>query len=82
MFVTKHTGSQSCVYAGPMSSETPQNRTLHRALKNYGGAPALAKALKVTVEELSPWLTGREGPSVKIYMATLKLIADARPKTR
>jgi transcriptional regulator with XRE-family HTH domain len=65
-----------------MSAETPQARTLHRALKNYGGAAELAKALKVTVAELNPWLTGREGPSVKIYMATLKLIADARPKTR
>lgn len=65
-----------------MSTDTPQARTLHRALKNCGGAAELAKALKVSMEELSPWLTGREGPSVKIYMATLKLIADARPKTR
>ena len=65
-----------------MSTESPQARTLHRALKNYGGAAELAKALKVPVEELNPWLTGREGPSVKIYMATLKLIGDARPKTR
>jgi hypothetical protein len=65
-----------------MSTESPQARTLNRALKNYGGAAELAKALKVTVGELDPWLTGREGPSVKIYMATLKLIADARPKTR
>jgi hypothetical protein len=24
---------------------------------------------------------GAEGPSVKLYMATLKLVADARPKT-
>lgn len=65
-----------------MSTESPQARTLHTALKSYGGAAELAKALKVTVAELDPWLTGREGPSVKIYMATLKLISDARPKTR
>jgi hypothetical protein len=65
-----------------MSTETPQTRTLHRALKNHGGAAELAKALKITVAELDPWLTGREGPSVKVYMATLKLISDARPKTR
>jgi hypothetical protein len=65
-----------------MSTETPHSRTLHRALKNYGGVAGLAKALKVTAESLDPWLTGREPPSVKVYMATLKLISDARPKTR
>ena len=65
-----------------MPSETPQTRTLQRALKSYGGVAELAKALKVPMEELSLWLSGRQGPSVKLYMATLKLLADARPKTR
>jgi hypothetical protein len=65
-----------------MSTETPHSRTLYRALKNCGGAAELAKALDVPVESLSRWLAGHEAPSVKIYMATLKLVAAARIKTR
>jgi hypothetical protein len=65
-----------------MSSETPQTRTLNRALKNYGGVAELAKALNVTAESLGPWLSGQEGPSVQVYMATLKLVAAGRVKTR
>ena len=62
--------------------ETSQNRTLNRALKNCGGAAGLAKALNVSVESLSPWLSGHETPSAEIYIATLKLVAPARAKPR
>jgi hypothetical protein len=65
-----------------MSTESSQSRTLHRALKNCGGAAELAKALNVPVESLSRWLTGHESPSVEIYVATLKLIAPKKIKTR
>ena len=65
-----------------MSTQTSQNLTLHRALKNCGGAAELAKALKVPVESLSRWLSGHEAPSVEIYMATLKLVAGKKIKTR
>jgi hypothetical protein len=65
-----------------MSTETSQSRTLHRALKSCGGATELAKALNVPVESLSRWLTGHETPSVEVYMATLKLIAPRKTKTR
>jgi hypothetical protein len=65
-----------------MSRETSQTRTLHHALKNCGGAAELAKALDVSVESLNPWLTGREAPSVEVYMATLKLVAPGRKKIR
>jgi transcriptional regulator with XRE-family HTH domain len=64
-----------------MPIETSQNRTLNRALKDCGGAEGLAKALRVSVESLSPWLTGRETPSAEIYIATLKL-ASGGPKKR
>ena len=64
-----------------MPVETSQNRTLNRALKGCGGAEGLAKALRVSVESLSPWLSGREAPSAEIYIATLKL-ASAGPKKR
>jgi hypothetical protein len=65
-----------------MSVESSQNRTLNRALKNCGGADGLAKALKVSVDSLTPWLRGHETPSAEIYIATLKLISGGRPKSR
>ena len=65
-----------------MSIQTSQNRTLYRALKNYGGAPGLAKALGVPAESLSRWLSGHESPSVEVYAAILKLLAPRPVKTR
>jgi len=65
-----------------MPIESSQNRTLNRALKNCGGAEGLAKALKVSVESLAPWLSGHETPSAEIYIATLKLIAPPRARSR
>ena len=65
-----------------MSRETSQTRTLYRALKTCGGVPELAKALDVSVESLSGWLTGHEAPSVKVYMSALQLVAPRRIKTR
>ena len=65
-----------------MPTETSQNRTLNRALKNCGGADGLAKALKVPVESLSRWLSGHEAPSADIYIATLKLVSAAPAKRR
>jgi hypothetical protein len=65
-----------------MPIETSQNRTLNRALKYCGGADGLAKALKVPVESLASWISGRESPSAEIYIAALKLVAPGRPKLR
>ena len=65
-----------------MSRETSQSRTLYRALKHCGGAPELAKALNVTVDSLSGWLTGNEAPSAQIYAHTLQIAAGKRTKTR
>jgi hypothetical protein len=65
-----------------MPIETSQNRVLNHALKNCGGADGLAKALKVSVDSLTPWLSGHEAPSAEIYIATLKLVSGARPKSR
>ena len=65
-----------------MPIESSQNRTLNRALKSFGGADGLAKALKVSVESLTPWLSGHQTPSAEIYIATLKLISGGRAKSR
>ena len=65
-----------------MPAETSQTRTLYRALKQCGGAEELAKALKVSVASLGPWLSGHEPPSAELYIATLKLVAPGRAKLR
>jgi hypothetical protein len=65
-----------------MPIESSQNRTLNRALKNCGGADGLAKALRVSVDSLTPWLSGHETPSAELYIATLKLVSAGRPKSR
>jgi hypothetical protein len=65
-----------------MPVESSQNRTLNRALKNCGGADGLAKALRVSVDSLTPWLSGHETPSAELYIATLKLVSAGRPKSR
>ena len=64
-----------------MSGDTPQTRTLYRALENCGSEGALADTLEVSVEVLSRWLAGKEVPPVKIYLLALDLVARrARPK--
>lgn len=65
-----------------MTIGNSQTQTLHRALKSCGGEAGLAKALKVSVESLSPWISGHEAPSAEIYIATLKIVAGGQPKTR
>jgi hypothetical protein len=65
-----------------MTIGNTQTQTLYRALKSCGGEVALAKALKVPVETLAPWLSGHEAPSAEIYIATLKIVSGGRPKTR
>jgi hypothetical protein len=65
-----------------MPVESSQNRTLNSALKNCGGADGLAKALRVSLDSLTPWLSGHATPSAEIYIATLKLVSAGRPKSR
>ena len=58
-----------------MSGDTPQTRTLYRALENCGGKRALAEALGVSVEVLCRWLAGEDVPPVQSYLAALDLVA-------
>ena len=57
-----------------MLGNTPQTRTLIRALERCGGETALAKALGVTIEVLSGWLAGDDVPP-NIYLAALDIVA-------
>jgi hypothetical protein len=62
-----------------MSETTPQARTLHRALATCGGVVPLAKALHVSVDELSRWLDGHVAPPVNVYLSALDLVAGGAP---
>ena len=58
-------------------SNTPQARTLYRAVGILGGVAPLAKALKVPVETLARWLDGNAVPPVGAYLIALDVVAGA-----
>lgn len=61
-----------------MSQSTPQLRVLSLALKACGGEAPLAKALNVSGEDLSIWITGRDALPPNVYLKARKLIAPKR----
>ena len=62
-------------YERTPESNTPQSRTLYRALEVLGGVAPLAKALKVPVETLARWLDGDAVPPVGAYLIALDVVA-------
>jgi DNA-binding transcriptional regulator YdaS (Cro superfamily) len=60
-----------------MSTETPQARTLRRALKVRGSIVALAKALGVSAADLSAWMNGHVALPTAIYIKALDLVASS-----
>jgi DNA-binding transcriptional regulator YiaG len=57
-------------------AETPQSRTLQRALEMVGGEQhELAAALGVNSDELATWLVGNSTPPTNIYIAALEIVA-------
>ena len=62
-------------YERTPESNTPQSRTLYRALEVRGGVAPLAKALKVPVETLARWLDGDAVPPVGAYLIALDVVA-------
>ena len=62
-------------YERTPESNTPQSRTLYRALEILGGVAPLAKALKVPVETLARWLDGSAVPPVGAYLTALDVVA-------
>ena len=62
-------------YKPSPESNTPQSRTLCRALGLLGGVAPLAKALKVPVETLGRWLDGNVVPPAGAYLIALDVVA-------
>jgi hypothetical protein len=65
-----------------MSKDTPQARTLYRAVSVCGGIKALASALGVSVGELSYWLDGHVAPPTEVYIRALDMVAGGRDTGR
>ena len=61
-----------------MSQSTPQLRVLSLALKACGGEAPLAKALNVSGEDLSVWISGRDPMPPNVYLRARKIIAPRR----
>jgi len=74
MYASAQTGHRCRAENWSLLVNTPQTRTLNRALERCGGEIALAKALGVTIEVLSGWFTGDEVPP-KVYLSALDIVA-------
>ena len=61
-----------------MSRNTPQARTLYRAVGLCGGVIALANYLGVPAMDLSNWLNGDVPPPVEVYIKAIDLVAGGR----
>jgi hypothetical protein len=57
--------------------DTPQTRTLHRALDVLGSKSRLAAALRVSLSELDAYLTGEHRLPDDVYMGALDIVAHS-----
>lgn len=60
-----------------METDTPSNRTLHRALAMLGSEQKLATALECSIERLQAWLSGTEAPT-GVFILALAIVAKGR----
>jgi hypothetical protein len=61
-----------------MGSDTPQTRTLRRALEIAGSAEALALRLQCDARRLSGWLAGEEPTPSQVYLKALDIVSGRR----
>jgi hypothetical protein len=62
-----------------LHENTPQMRTLRRAVTACGGLPALAKALDVSLGDLAHWLEGQLATPNAVFIKALDLVAGLGP---
>ena len=58
-----------------MTKQTPQTRTLKRALQIAGSADALAERLECDAAKLGRWLSGDEPTPAGIYLRALDIVS-------
>ena len=57
---------------------TPESRTLRRAADLCGGLPALARALEVSLDDLTAWVAATQKPPLAVYIRALEMVARSR----
>jgi hypothetical protein len=62
-----------------MGSETPQTRTLKRALEIAGSPDLLAKMLACDTASLVSWLSGQVPTPSEMYLRALDVVSGRRP---
>jgi hypothetical protein len=65
-----------------MGEDTPQTRTLRRALAICGSIAGLARSLNTSVDSVAGLLAGTAVPTAKAYIAAIDIVAtnDCKPK--
>ena len=65
-----------------MGEDTPQTRTLRRALAICGSIPDLARSLNISVDSVAGLLEGTAVLTAKTYIAAINIVAtnDCKPK--
>jgi hypothetical protein len=61
-----------------VTGDTPQTRTLHRALAICGSIPRLARALNISRDCTAGLLEGTAVPTAKTYIAAIDIVATNR----
>jgi len=61
-----------------MGSDTPQTRTLRRALEIAGSAEALAAMLHCDARSLLTWLAGEQATPSQVYLKALDIVSGRR----
>ena len=61
-----------------MGGDTPQTRTLRRAVEIVGSAESLAQLLLCEAESLAAWLSGQEPTPSGIYLRALDIVSGRR----
>ena len=61
-----------------MGSDTPQTRTLRRALEIAGSSETLARMLQCEVATLLIWLAGEQPTPAQVYLKALDIVSGRR----
>lgn len=63
-----------------MGSDTPQIRTLRRALKIVGAPETLAQLLSCDTTSLKHWLSGDKPTPADVYFRALDIVSGLSPR--
>lgn len=62
-----------------MRGDTPQSRTLRRALEIVGSAELLAQLLRCEIGRLNGWLSADDPTPADVYLRALDIVSGRTP---